>query len=472
MDLKNSSLFRQQGYINGNWVNADDTFAVINPATEEKIADVADLTPNETKTAIENAEQAFSKWKETPIKERSSILRKWANLIRDNLDDLAVIITTEQGKPLAEAKGEIEGSADGVEWAAEQAKRVFGEVMPPFSANIRGLVIKQPIGVVGAVTPWNYPFGTVTHKIAPAIAAGCTVILKPSKETPLSALALAVLAEKAGLPPGVLNIITGSQANNIGRELSQNSIIRQVSFTGSTETGKLFMRQAADTVKKVSLELGGNAPFIVFEDADLKIAIKDAITRKFINAGQVCISTNRYLIHKSIYKTFIKQFKKSMAKISIGPLINKEAVEKVETLVNDAVKNGAKIIVGGKHDKEHGTFFQPTLITDVTPDMAIAKQEIFGPVAAVQRFSSDEQAIKLANDTHYGLASYFYTRDISRIFKVSEALEYGVVFANSIKGGSEASPFGGCKQSGIGREGGKLGVEEFCETKYIAIGGI
>ena len=484
MDLKNKLLFRQRAYINGKWVNADDgkTFTVTNPATQKVIGKVTDLAVKETKQAIEAAQQAFLTWRDRSSKQRSDILTTWAQLIRDNLNDLAVILTSEQGKPLVESKGEIEASAESIEWAAEQAKRVYGEVIPPPAVNIRGLVIKQPIGVVGAVTPWNYPSGTVTHKIAPAIAAGCSVVLKPSKETPYSALALALLAEQAGIPSGVFNVISSSQAESVGKELTENPLVRKISFTGSTETGKLFMRQSADTVKKISLELGGNAPFIVFEDADLNIVIKDAVTRKFINCGQVCICVNRFLIHDSLYDDFIKRFKKAMDKIkigngmdqttSMGPLINIEAVVKVETLINDAVKNGAKIIRGGKRHLLGGTFFEPTLIKDVTPDMAIVKQEIFGPVASVQCFSTLNQAVKIANDTHYGLASYFYTRDISSIFRISEQLEYGVVFANSVKGTSQAAPFGGFKQSGIGREGGKQCVEEFCETKYIAIGGI
>ncbi|KPJ67852.1 MAG: succinate-semialdehyde dehydrogenase [Coxiella sp. DG_40] len=484
MDLKNKLLLRQQAYLNGKWINADDgkTFPVINPATQKVIGKVADLAVKETKQAIETAQQAFLKWRDQSPEQRSDILTTWAQLIKDNLGDLAIILTSEQGKPLAEAEGEIEASVKNIEWSAEQSKRVYGEVIPPFAADTRGLVIKQPIGVVGAVTPWNYPSGTVTHKIAPAIAAGCSVVLKPSKETPYSALALAFLAEQAGLPPGVFNVISSSQAENVGKELTENPLVRKISFTGSTETGRLFMRQSASTVKKISLELGGNAPFIVFKDANLKVAIKDALTRKFINCGQVCICVNRFLVHDSLYNDFIEQFKEAMDMIKVGngieqtttmgPLINTEAIVKVETLINDAVKNGAKIIKGGKRHSLGGFFFEPTLIKDVAPDMAIAKQEIFGPVASVQSFSTLSEAVKIANDTYYGLASYFYTRDISDIFRLTEQLEYGVVFANCVQGISLAAPFGGFKQSGIGREGGKLCVEEFCETKYIAIGGI
>jgi succinate-semialdehyde dehydrogenase/glutarate-semialdehyde dehydrogenase len=484
MDLKNKLLFRRQAYINGKWVNADDgkTFPVINPATQKMIGKVADLAVKETKQAIEAAQRAFLAWRDRSPAHRSDILTTWARLIKDNLNDLVAILTSEQGKPLSEAKGEIEASADSIEWAAEQAQRLYGEVIPPPASDTRGLIIKQPIGVVGAVTPWNYPSGTVTHKIAPAIAAGCSVVLKPSKETPYSALALASLAEQAGIPPGVFNVISSSQAESVGKELTDNPLVRKISFTGSTETGRLFMRQSANTIKKISLELGGNAPFMVFEDADLKVAIKDALSRKFINCGQVCICVNRFLIHDSLYDDFIEQFRKAMNKIKVGngmdktttmgPLINMGAVGKIEMLIDDAVKNGAVIIKGGKRHSLGGSFFEPTLIKDVTPNMAISKQEIFGPIASVQRFATLNEAIKIANNTHYGLASYFYTHDTSRMFRISEQLECGVVFANCVRGISQAAPFGGFKQSGIGREGGKQCVEEFCETKYIAIGGI
>lgn len=484
MKLKNASLLCQQAYINGKWVNADNgkTFTVINPATQKNIGRVADLAAKDTKQAIEAAQHAFLKWREQSSYQRSSILLVWAQLIRENLNDLAVILTSEQGKPLAEAKGEICASADSIKWAAEQAERIYGELIPPHAVNIRGLIIKQPIGVVGAVTPWNYPCGTVIHKIAPAIAAGCSIVLKPSKETPYSALAVAFLAEQAGFPPGVFNVISSSQPESVSKELTENPIVRKISFTGSTEIGKLFMRQAANTVKKISLELGGNAPFIVFEDADLKVVIKDALNRKFINCGQVCTCINRFLIHDSLYDDFIEQFRKAMNKIKVGngmdktttmgPLINIEAIKKIEMLIDDAVKNGAIIIKGGKRHKFGGSFFEPTLIKDVTPNMAIAKQEIFGPIACVQRFTTLNEAIKIANDTHYGLASYFYTNNTRRLIHISEQLECGIVFANCVRGISQAAPFGGFKQSGIGREGGKQCVEEFCETKYIAIGNL
>lgn len=481
MDIKNSSLLQQQAYINGKWVNAtnNSTFPVINPATQTKIGDLANLSAVETKQAISIAEKVFFTWRDTPIKERAAILRRWAQLIRDNLDDLAIILTTEQGKPLAEARNEINAAAEDIDWAAEEVKRVYGDVMPPFDNNIRNMVIKQPIGVVGTVTPWNFPSATVTSKIAPAIAAGCTVVLKPSKETPYSALALAALSETAGIPAGVLNVITSAQADIIGQELTQNPIIKMITFTGSTETGRLFMRQAADTVKKVALELGGNAPFIVFADADLDLAVTNALTRKFSNAGQICVSANRFLIHDNLYDAFITKLNKAMDKIKVGngmqqdttmgPLVNMQGLEKIEQLIKDAVTHGAQIIRGGNRHKLGDTFFEPTLITGVTHKMAIAQQEIFGPVAAIQRFRTEEEAIKLANDTHYGLASYCFTQDISRLFRVAESLEYGSVGVNTVNFSTIATPFGGVKQSGIGREGGKQCIDAYCESKSIGI---
>ncbi|HLP93291.1 MAG TPA: NAD-dependent succinate-semialdehyde dehydrogenase, partial [Saprospiraceae bacterium] len=411
---------------------------------------------------------------------RAGILRKWNDLILEHADDLGMLLTLEQGKPVPEARGEIRYGATFIEWFAEEGKRAYGDVIPPHMPGMRLLVVKQPVGVVAAITPWNFPNAMITRKVAPALAAGCTVVLKPSEETPLSALALAELALRAGFPPGVINIVTGMDAPVIGKVLTDSPVVRKLSFTGSTEVGKLLMRQSADTVKKISLELGGNAPFIVFDDADLDAAVEGAIVAKYRNAGQTCVCANRIFAQAGIYDAFLEKFTAAVQKqkvgpgtehgVNIGPLINQEALDKVQRLVGNATQKGARVLVGGK--AMEGTFFQPTVLADVVPGMDIMQEEIFGPVAPVTRFSDEKEVIQLANDTPYGLAAYFYGRDIGRVFRVSEALEYGMVGVNTGLVATTVAPFGGVKESGIGREGSKYGLDDFLETKYICIAGI
>jgi succinate-semialdehyde dehydrogenase/glutarate-semialdehyde dehydrogenase len=478
--LKDALLLRRQAFINNEWTDAAGgaTFQVRNPADGTLIAEVADCGAAETRRAIEAAEAALAGWSSKTAGQRAKLLQKWNDLILENAEDLAQLLTAEQGKPLAEARGEIRYGATFIEWFAEEGKRAYGDIIPTHMAGQRLLVMKQPIGVVGAITPWNFPNAMITRKIAPALAAGCTMVVKPSEETPLSALALAELALRAGIPAGVLNVVVGMDAPAIGRELTGHPGVRKISFTGSTEVGKLLMRQCADTVKKVSLELGGNAPFIIFDDADLDAAVDGALTSKYRNTGQTCICANRMLVQDGIYDAFMEKFAAAVAQqkvgagteagVSVGPLINMEAVEKVERLVGDAVLKGAKIVTGGK--RLEGTFYQPTVIAGVEPEMDIMQEEIFGPVAPVARFSTEEDAIRIANNTRYGLASYFYGRDIGRIFRVAEALEYGMVGVNTGVLGTAVAPFGGVKESGIGREGSKYGLEEFMEVKYVCIG--
>jgi len=483
MDLKDTSLFRQQAYIDGAWVDADNnqTFAVTNPANGEVLGAVPEMGRAETARAIAAAEAALPAWRAKTAKERAVILKKWFDLVMENQEDLARLMTAEQGKPLAEAMGEIVYGASFIEWFAEEAKRLYGETVPTNAPNRRIQVIKQPIGVVASITPWNFPNAMITRKCAPAMAAGCTVVAKPAEDTPYSALALAELAERAGIPKGVFNVVTGIP-KEIGGEITSNPVVRKVSFTGSTAVGKLLMKQCADTVKKVSLELGGNAPFIVFDDADLDAAIAGVMASKYRNAGQTCVCANRIYVQDGVYDAFAEKMAVAVGELKVGsgfddgvsqgPLINAAAIEKVEHLVADAVSKGAKVVVGGARHELGGTFYTPTILTDVTNDMACASEEIFGPVAPLYRFKDEADVIAQANDTPYGLAAYFYARDIGRVYRVAEALEYGIVGINEGIISTEVAPFGGVKESGLGREGGKYGIEEFVEVKYLCIGGI
>ena len=481
--LKDMSLFRQQCYIDGQWVDADDktTLAVNNPADGLQIGTVPKMGAAETRRAIEAANAAWPAWRAKTAKERATILRKWFDLMMANQDDLAVLMTTEQGKPLAESKGEIAYGASFIEWFAEEGKRIYGDVIPQHQADKRIVVIKQPIGVCAAVTPWNFPNAMITRKAGPALAAGCTMVIKPATYTPYSALALCELAERAGIPKGVINVITGS-SGPIGKELTTNSIVRKFTFTGSTEVGKTLMAQCASTVKKVSLELGGNAPFIVFDDADIDAAVEGAMMSKFRNTGQTCVCANRLYVQEGVYDKFAQKLGEKVAAMKVGngmedgvvqgPLIDMAAVEKVEEHITDAVGKGARIVTGGKRHAKGSTFFEPTVLADVKSNMKVTHEETFGPVAPLFRFKTEQELIKLANDTEYGLASYFYSRDIGRIWRVAEALEYGIVGINVGIISNEVAPFGGMKESGIGREGSKYGIEEFLEVKYLCMGGV
>jgi succinate-semialdehyde dehydrogenase/glutarate-semialdehyde dehydrogenase len=481
--VNNGSLLRERCYIDGAWVDAKDgaTIEVTNPATGSVIGTVPSMGTEDTRHAIAAADAAWPGWRAMTGKERANLLRKWYELIMRNQEDLAVLMTSEQGKPLAESRGEIAYGASFIEWFAEEAKRVYGDVMPHPLHGRRIVVLKQPIGVVAAITPWNFPAAMITRKCAPALAAGCTVVCKPASQTPYTALALAELAEQAGIPKGVFNVITG-QASVIGKELTTNPTVRKLGFTGSTEVGKLLMAQCAGTVKKVSLELGGNAPFMVFDDADLDAAVVGAMASKYRNTGQTCVCANRLLVQDSVYDAFAAKLADAAGKLKVGngleegvqqgPLIDMRAVEKVESHIADATKKGAKVVVGGTRHALGGTFFQPTVLANVTPDMAVANEETFGPVAPLFRFKDEDEAIRLANDTEFGLAAYFYSRDIGRIWRVSEALEYGIVGINEGIISNEVAPFGGMKESGIGREGSKYGIEEFLEIKYLCLGGI
>lgn len=484
LKLKDPSLLKNLCYIDGAWVGADSkgTFKVTNPADGSVLAEVPDLSDVETRRALEAANRAWPAWRSKTAKERAVVLRKWFELMMANQEDLAVIMTAEQGKPLSESRGEVAYGASFVEWFAEEGKRIYGDVIPTNAAGRRIIVIKEPIGVVAAVTPWNFPNAMITRKCGPALAAGCPIVIKPAGETPLSALALAELAHRAGIPKGIFNILTTSQSARVGSELTQSPIVRKFSFTGSTEIGKLLMRQCASTVKKVSLELGGNAPFIVFDDADLDAAVAGAMLSKFRNMGQTCVCANRILVQDAVYDDFAERLAKAANALKVGdgltdgvqqgPLINMEAIEKVETLLADATKKGAKIVAGGKRHKLGSTFFEPTVVKNVSTDMTIAREEIFGPVATLFRFRTEEEAIAIANDTEYGLASYFYARDLGRVWRVAEALEYGIIGINEGIISTEVAPFGGMKESGIGREGSKYGIEDFLEVKYLAMGGL
>ena len=484
MHLNDSALLRQQAYIDGEWVDAADgsRFEVNNPADGSVLANVPAMGVTETRRAIEAAATALPAWRARTAKERATILRKWFELIMAHQEDLAVLMTSEQGKPLSEARGEVAYGASFIEWFAEEGKRIYGDVIPAHGADKRIIVVKEAIGVVAAITPWNFPIAMITRKAGPALAAGCTMVIKPAEDTPLCALALAELAARAGVPKGVLNIVTTDRAADVGGELSANPIVRKLSFTGSTEVGKLLMRQCADTVKKVSMELGGNAPFIVFDDADLDAAVAGAMASKYRNAGQTCVCANRLLVQDGVHDAFAAKLAVAVAKLKVGPglsgeveqgpLINEDAVLKVETLLNDALEKGAQLVCGGKRHALGGTFFEPTILTGVTPAMRVAREAIFGPVAPLFRFHTEEEAIRMANDTEFGLAAYFYARDIARVWRVAEGLEYGIVGINEGIISTEVAPFGGVKESGIGREGSRYGIEDFVEIKYLCMGGI
>jgi succinate-semialdehyde dehydrogenase/glutarate-semialdehyde dehydrogenase len=487
MKLNNPELLRTQSYIDGKWVDAPDgaEFAVDNPATGSNIAHVSNLGAKQAEQAIAAASRAFPAWRARTAKERSNILRKWFDLIIAHTDDLARIMTLEQGKPFAEAKGEIAYGASFVEWFAEQAKRVMGDTISAPLATNRMLVLREPIGVCAAITPWNFPNAMITRKVAPAIAAGCTIVLKPAEQTPLSALALAVLAEQAGIPPGVLNIITADSDNSIaiGKVLCASPVVRKVTFTGSTPVGRILMQQSASSIKKMSLELGGHAPFIVFEDADLDAALEGAMISKYRNAGQTCVCTNRFYVHAKVYDSFVEKLAARVSgtlsvgegfedKVTTGPLIDDAAIAKVQEHVADAIAKGAKVVTGGAVHSRGGRFYQPTVLANINEDMLCMREETFGPVAPVVKFTDEAEVIRLANNTDYGLASYFYSRDIGRIFRVAEALEYGMVGVNTGLISNEMAPFGGVKQSGLGREGSVYGMDDFMEMKYVCLGGI
>jgi succinate-semialdehyde dehydrogenase/glutarate-semialdehyde dehydrogenase len=479
--LKDAKLFREQCYLDGQWVGSQKTIAVINPATGDVLGTVPELGAAETGRAVEAAERALPAWRAKTAKERAAILRKWFDLMMAAQDDLGQILTAEQGKPLAEARGEIAYGASFIEWFAEEGKRTYGDTIPSPWADKRIVVLKQPVGVCALITPWNFPNAMITRKAGPALAAGCTVVIKPASQTPFSALAMAELGERAGIPQGVLNIITGN-SKAIGGELCANPIVRKLSFTGSTETGRVLMKQCADTVKKLSLELGGNAPFIVFDDADLDAAVEGAIASKYRNAGQTCVCANRLYVQDSIYDAFaaklvekVKAFKVGPGTepgVLIGPLIDQQGLKKVEQHVADALAKGAKIKVGGKPHERGGLFFQPTVLTDVTPEMLVSHEETFGPVAPLIRFKTEDEAIRLANASEFGLAGYFYSRDLGRVWRVAERMEVGMVGVNAGIISTEVAPFGGVKQSGLGREGSKYGIEEYLEVKYVLMGGL
>ena len=481
--LRDTALFCEQCYVAGDWVSADSSacFDVTDPATGRRIGSVPAFGREETRRSIEAANAAYPKWRSLAAKERASVLRRWYELIVEHAEDLAAIMTAEQGKPLSESRGEVLYGASFIEWFAEEGKRAYGDVIPATLGDRRIVVIKEPVGVVACITPWNFPNAMITRKVGPALAAGCTTVVRPASATPYSALALGELATRAGIPPGVFNVITGP-SRETGGELTANPIVRKLSFTGSTEVGKLLIRQCADTVKKVSLELGGNAPFIVFEDADLDAAVEGAIASKYRNSGQTCVCANRFLVQAGVYQEFAERLSVASNALQVGsgfaedvqqgPLIDMYAVKKIEEHIRDAVDGGAKVVAGGKRHRLGGTFFEPTVISDVTPDMKVAREETFGPLAPLFRFKTEEEAIGLANDTEFGLAAYFYSRDLGRVWRVGEALEYGIVGINVGIISTEVAPFGGMKESGIGREGSHYGLDEFMEVKYLCMGGI
>lgn len=481
MNLHDSKLFQQQAFINGQWCAADSgaTLEVMNPATQQPLGTVPNMGAGETQRAIEAANQALPAWRGHTAKQRSEIMQRWYALVVTHQDDLARLMTLEQGKPLAEARGEILYAASFIQWFAEEAKRAYGDVIPSPVASSRLLVIKQPIGVCAAITPWNFPAAMITRKAAAALAAGCTMVIKPASQTPFSALALMELAQRAGVPDGVLSVVTGS-AREIGAELTSNSLVRKLSFTGSTEVGRTLLRQCAEDIKKVSLELGGNAPFIVFEDADLDAAVTGALAAKYRNAGQTCVCVNRFYVHEAVYEDFAQRFTQAVQAlrmgdglqegVQIGPLIDQAAVDKVQSHIQDALSQGAQLVYGGQ--AEQGTFFQPTVLTEVPNTALLTRDEIFGPVAGLIRFSTEAEVIELANNTEYGLAAYFYSRDVGRCLRVGEALEYGMIGINSGMISNEVAPFGGIKASGLGREGSKYGLDDYMEIKYLHLGGI
>ena len=481
LKLKDPSLLKQQCYLNGEWVSGTETMTVTNPATGEVIGTIPHLGQAETAKAIADANAAWPAWRKKTAKERSAILRKWFNLMMENQDDLAAILTAEQGKPLAEAKGEIAYGASYIEWFAEEGKRLYGENIPSHMADRRIMVTKEPIGVCVAITPWNFPNAMITRKAAPAMAAGCPMIVRPADLTPFSALAMGELAHRAGIPAGVFQVITG-KSRVIGAEFTSNPTVRKLTFTGSTEVGRVLMEQCAGTVKKVSMELGGNAPFIVFDDADLDAAVEGAIASKYRNAGQTCVCANRLYVQDGVYDAYAEKLAIAVGKLKVGngvddgvtqgPMIDEKSMEKVEEHIADALAKGAKVLLGGKRHALGHSFFEPTILTGVTQNMAVAREETFGPMAPLFRFSTEEEVVKYANDTEFGLASYFFSRDIGRIFRVSEALEYGMVGVNSGLISTEIAPFGGVKQSGLGREGSKYGIEDYVTIKYTCLAGL
>ncbi len=477
--LTDQTLLTGKAYVNGEWIETENQFVVTNPATGDVVAKVADLTADDVSAAIDAAYDAQIGWAAMTGKERAAILRKWHDLMVANADDLAAILTAEMGKPLAEAKGEIMYGASFIEWFAEEAKRVYGDTIPGHQPDKRIIVLKQPVGVVGSITPWNFPNAMIARKVAPALAAGCSFVARPSELTPLSALAMAVLAERAGVPAGVFNVVPGLDAAGVGQELCANKKVAKITFTGSTRVGKLLMKQAADTVKKVSLELGGNAPFIVFDDADVDAAVDGAMIAKFRNAGQTCVCANRIYAQAGVYDEFVEKLTAKVSALTvgngltedvvIGPMINEAAVAKVEDHLENAIAGGATVLTGGARHAKGGTFFQPTVVRDMTVDMKVSTEETFGPLAPVFKFETEEDAIRLANDSDYGLAGYFYSRDLSRVFRVAEAMETGMVGVNTGLISTEVAPFGGVKQSGLGREGSKYGIEDFIEIKYLCL---
>jgi succinate-semialdehyde dehydrogenase/glutarate-semialdehyde dehydrogenase len=484
MDLRERALFRQHALIDGAWVDAASrkSYGVENPATGERIGQVPDMDAEDTRRAIEAAHAAWPAWRAKTAKERAQVLRRWFDLMMTHHEDLARIMTIEQGKPLAESRGEIAYAASFVEWFSEEAKRVYGDIIPEPSHDRRLVVVKEPIGVVAAITPWNFPSAMITRKCAPALAAGCTVVVKPAEQTPYSALALAYLAEQAGAPKGVFNIVTSQDPRAVGEEMTDNPKVRKLSFTGSTEVGKLLYARSARTVKKLSLELGGNAPFLVFDDADLDAAVEGAMASKYRNSGQTCVCANRFLVHDAVFEAFAAKFRDAVKGLRLGngleqgvtqgPLIDVQALAKVERLVADATQKGARVVTGGRRSELGRTFYEPTILADANPGMALAQEEIFGPVAPLFRFHTEKEAIEMANDTPYGLASYLYSRDVGRVWRVAGGLEYGIVGVNCGIISVDSAPFGGMKESGIGREGSRYGIEEFLEIKYIAMGGL
>jgi len=484
LKLKNPGLLREQSYINGEWVSAADgeTFAVTNPADGSVVANVPEMGVAGAGQAVEAAHAAWPAWRAKTAKERAAILRRWYDLMVANKDDLAAIMTAEQGKPLAESAGEVLYGASFIEWFAEEAKRIYGDVIPTHLPDRRIITIKQGVGVVAIVTPWNFPNAMITRKTGPALAAGCPVVAKPASETPLSALALAALGEEAGIPPGVFNVFTTKDSRGTGKLLTESPLVRKFSFTGSTEVGKALIRQCASTVKRVSMELGGNAPFIVFDDADVDAAVQGAIASKYRNAGQTCVCANRVYVQEGVYDEFVGKFTAAVrglkvgrgeeAGVNIGPMISADAIEKVEELLSDAKAKGGSVVEGGHRHALGGLFYEPTVVAGATADMAFAREEIFGPVAPVFKFSTEEEAIALANATEYGLAAYFYARDLGRVWRVAEELEYGMVCINDGILSTEVAPFGGVKESGVGREGSKYGIDEYVEIKYITLGGV
>ncbi|HLV28951.1 MAG TPA: NADP-dependent succinate-semialdehyde dehydrogenase [Burkholderiaceae bacterium] len=480
-ELKKPTLFRQQGYVAGTWCDADqgDTISVTNPANAAVLGTVPRMGAAETRRAIEAAQAAWPAWRAKTSKERAAILRRWYELMLSNTDDLARMMTLEQGKPLAESRGEIAYAAAYFEWFAEEGKRAYGDTIPGPAPDRRVVVLKEPVGVCAAITPWNFPAAMITRKVGAALAAGCPIVVKPASQTPFSALALAVLAEEAGVPSGVFSVVTGS-ASEIGGEMTKNPIVRKLSFTGSTEVGRVLMEQTASTIKKVSMELGGNAPFIVFDDADIDAAVEGAIASKYRNTGQTCVCANRFYVHDKIYDEFARRLVAAVGRLkvgdgldegtSLGPLIDEHAVRKVQEHIDDALEQGAEVVAGGRVHALGGGFFEPTVLVNMTPAMRVAKEETFGPVAPLFRFSSDEEVIAMANDTEFGLAAYFYSRDIGRVWRVAEALEYGMVGINTGIVSNEAAPFGGVKQSGLGREGSHYGLDDYMVVKYLCMG--